>query len=108
MPHKAASAEASRKAVAPVVDGRMPTSRAPTRLTAVARSAFPVSVRSKNKNRSRLITAQLATMRMVWPDTTSGPSVKNARVIGSGRQPSGPANTGGGHDHAPGTGEAGD
>ena len=44
-----ASADARRKAIAPVVDGRMPTSRAPTRLTAVARSALPVSVRSKNE-----------------------------------------------------------
>ena len=36
--------------------GRMPTMRAPTRLTAVARSALPASVCSKNRNSSRLNT----------------------------------------------------
>ena len=47
MPEIPASADASKNAIAPVVDGRMPTSLAPTRLTAVARNALPVSVCSK-------------------------------------------------------------
>ena len=49
-------APAGRRA-APVVAGRMPTSRAPTRLTAVARSALPVTVRSKNRKNRPLNTS---------------------------------------------------
>ncbi len=43
--------EASRKAIWPDSVVRMPASRAPSRLTAVARSALPYSVRPKNSQR---------------------------------------------------------
>src|SRR3981081_4964083 len=92
MPESPASADARRKAVAPVVEGRIPTSRAPTRLTAVARSALPVSVRSKNKKSRKLKIAELATIKMLWPETLIEPRSKEAWVIGSGREPPGPTN----------------
>ena len=54
----------------------MPTSRAPTRLTAVARSALPVSVRSKNRKSRKLKIAELATIRMLWPGHADRPEVE--------------------------------
>ena len=50
MPDSAPITEANRKAIWPDRLVRMPTSRAPIRLTAVARSALPYSVRPKNSH----------------------------------------------------------
>ena len=51
MPEIAPITEASRKAIWPLNEVRMPTRRAPSRLTAVARSALPYSVKPKNSQR---------------------------------------------------------
>src|SRR5271157_4937784 len=85
--------EASKNASVPVLPGRMPTMRAPTRLTAVARSALPASVCSKNKNSSRLNTMAVATIRMVCDMTITLPKRKTSVVSGLVRNPSGPKNS---------------
>src|SRR6516164_7822818 len=65
MPDMAPRSEASKNASVPVLPGRMPTMRAPTRLTAVARNALPESVCSKNKKSSKLNTMAVATISIV-------------------------------------------
>ena len=53
--------------------GRMPTSRAPMRLTAVARSALPATVRSNSRKNSALSTTADATISSTWPLTGKPP-----------------------------------
>src|SRR5665213_2968897 len=79
MPEIPASADAIRKAMAPVVDGRMPTSRAPTRLTAVARSALPIRVRSNTTNSSRLALFSLL-LFVVFERTLIGKALRATAV----------------------------
>ncbi|MCY1525531.1 hypothetical protein D9M68_605120 [compost metagenome] len=72
----------------------MPTSRAPTRFTAVARSALPATVRSNTRKNSPLSTTAAPTISTTWPLTVKpSPSVNTALVSGVVREPSGPKNS---------------
>ena len=71
----------------------MPISRAPSRLTAVARSALPYSVRSKNSHSSTISAAEAAKMMSACPLTLSGPSAKRTSQNGGLRKPSAPKNS---------------
>ena len=86
---KAASPKLSLPA--PVVE--MPMSRAPRRLTAVARKALPRKVRSKNRNRPTMRTIEAMKMISVWPESAIAPAVKRwSQKLGL-RKPSAPKNT---------------
>ena len=73
--------------------GLMPISRAPVRLTAVARSALPRSVRSKNSHSSTISAAELPRMMTAWPLSVSGPRLKRASQNGGLRNASAPKNS---------------
>ncbi len=74
----------------PAVSLEMPISRAPSWLTAVARSALPCSVRSKNSHSITISATVTATMINAWPDTDSAPSEKRASQKLGLRKPSAP------------------
>jgi hypothetical protein len=76
----------------PAAAGLMPISRAPVRLTAVARSALPRNVRSKNSHSSTISAIELPTMISAWPLSVIGPSATRASQNDGLRKPSAPKN----------------
>src|SRR5574340_1031986 len=69
---------------------RCPIRRAPSRLTAVARSALPYSARSKNCHSATISTTEAAKMISVWPLSASAPiSNRSCQKLGL-RKPSAP------------------
>ena len=77
----------------PARAGLIPISRAPVRFSAVARSALPTSVKSKNRNSRPLNTSAAARISTVCPETCT-PAISIAiDVSGSVRTPSGPKNS---------------
>ncbi len=86
---KAASAKLSRPA--PLLE--MPISRAPSRFTAVARSALPWSVRSKNRYSAAINASEAMKMISTWPENASGPSAKRSSQKLGLRKPSAPKKT---------------
>ena len=93
-PIRPPSSEAQPYASSAVRAGRMPTSRAPTRLTAVARSALPVTVCSNTRKNRPLSTMAEATIRITCPLTViavaerhrAGCERTGARAFGSEEQ----------------------
>ena len=71
----------------------MPIRRAPSRLTAVARSALPRKVRSKNRNSATISAIETRKMMIVWPDSESAPAEKRASQKLGLRKPSAPKKT---------------
>ncbi|KAG1531007.1 hypothetical protein G6F50_016949 [Rhizopus delemar] len=71
----------------------MPTSRAPRRLTAVARNARPYSVLPKNSHRATISSAQVATTNRLCADQTMKPRSTWPLTNAGVRQPSAPKNT---------------
>ena len=68
----------------------MPISRAPRRLTAVARSALPDSERSKNRYRPAISTSEARKMINVCPASVTAPNEKRwSQKLGL-RKPSAP------------------
>jgi hypothetical protein len=68
----------------------MPISRAPRRLTAVARSALPCSVRSKNSHSNTISATDARKMISVCPLSVSGPMLKRSSQKLGLRKPSAP------------------
>ena len=77
----------------PAPEVEMPISRAPSRLTAVARSALPRSVRSKNSQSATIRAIEATKMIIVWPESVSAPAAKRASQKLGLRKPSAPKNT---------------
>ncbi|MNT66915.1 hypothetical protein D3C72_2050140 [compost metagenome] len=71
----------------------MPTSRAPRRFTAVARSARPYSVLPKNSHKATINSAQVATTNRLCADQVMNPRSTCPLTNAGVRQPSAPKNT---------------
>ena len=86
--------KAARKKVSlPASVGEMPMSCAPTRLIAVARSALPYSVRSKNWYSATISSTDTITTHSVCAETISGPSSRLNSLNAGVRWPSAPKNS---------------
>ncbi len=68
----------------------MPISRAPSRFTAVARSALPARLRSKNSHSPTISASEATKMMTVCPDSVSAPMEKRASQKLGLRKPSAP------------------
>ena len=77
----------------PAPEVEMPIRRAPRRLTAVARSALPRSVRSKKSQRATIRTIEATKMKIVCPESVSAPAEKRASQKLGLRKPSAPKKT---------------
>jgi len=71
----------------------MPTSRAPTRFTAVARSALPSRVRSKKTYSSAISATEIPTIQSACPVSVIAPRSQRASEYGATRKPSAPKNS---------------
>ncbi len=92
-PDSAPMKAARKKVSLPASVGEMPIKRAPTRLIAVARSALPYSVRSKNWYSPTMSRDETASTHSVCPLIMSGPRSKLASLNAGVRWPSAPKNS---------------
>src|SRR5690606_1135889 len=93
MPDSAPMAAASVNVRLPDILVLMPTSRAPRRLTAVARKARPYRVLPKKIHSAMISSAQVASTKKVWADHEMAPIWISPSMNGGVRQPSAPKKT---------------